>query len=187
MICGKQNVDKSTNFFTICGLFSPNTTLHCFVTGVLASTSVTVDDAQSTGLRILKDIMDKKFSEYISPVQNHLQFVWRLKGAEKMYQSTHNCYFNVWVWLHLLRQMTPGKNHLVMSFAHALQYSLTTYSSDAMEPRVSLMTPYGGLEIQNQKPTVVCLQCETDDINTEEAWVKTRQNIDRDSLLHRTS
>ena len=48
------------NFFTACGLFSPDTTLHCHVTGVVASASVTVDDAQSTGLRMLKDMMGKK-------------------------------------------------------------------------------------------------------------------------------
>ena len=36
-----------------------------------------------------------------------------------------------------------------------------------------------------EKPTVVCPQCETDDISTDEAWIKTRQIIDRGSLLHR--
>ena len=47
MTRGKEDVDELTDFFTTCGLFSPDTTHHCIVTGAVASTSVTVDDAQS--------------------------------------------------------------------------------------------------------------------------------------------
>ena len=46
-----------------------NTTLHCIVTGAVASVSVTVDDNdQSTRMRILKDMMDQEVTEYIFPV-----------------------------------------------------------------------------------------------------------------------
>ena len=58
MTRGKEDVDELANFFTTRGLFSPDTTLHCIVTGAVASTPVTVDDAQSIGVRILKEMMD---------------------------------------------------------------------------------------------------------------------------------
>ena len=63
MIRTKQDMDELTNFFT-CGLFSPDTTLHCIVTGAVALTSVTVDDAQFTGMTILKDMVDQEVSDY---------------------------------------------------------------------------------------------------------------------------
>ena len=110
----KEDVDESTDFFTTCGLFSPDTTHHCIVTGAVASTSVTVDDAQITGMRVLKDMMDLEVREYIFPVSSkEKSLAARLEvemNGEK-YLSTCNRYFNIWVWLHLLRQMTPGKNH----------------------------------------------------------------------------
>ena len=58
MTRGKEDVDELTNFFTTCRLFSPDTPLHCIVTGAVASTPVTVDDAQSIGVGILKEIMN---------------------------------------------------------------------------------------------------------------------------------
>ena len=70
MTSGKEHVDELMDFFTTCGLFSPDTTPHCIVTGAVASTSVIVDDAQSTGMRILKDMMDLKVREYIFPVSS---------------------------------------------------------------------------------------------------------------------
>ena len=66
----KEDVDDSTDFFTTCGLFSPDTTHRCIVTGAVASTSVTLDDTQTTGMRILKDMMDLKVREYIFPVSS---------------------------------------------------------------------------------------------------------------------
>ena len=66
----KEDVDELTDFFTTRGLFSPDTTLHCIVTGSVASTFVTVDDAQSTGMRILKDMMDLEVREYIFSVSS---------------------------------------------------------------------------------------------------------------------
>ena len=42
------------------------------------------------------------------PKQNHCQLIWRLRWMDRRYLSTNNCYFNVWVCLHLLRQMAPG-------------------------------------------------------------------------------
>ena len=70
MTRGKEDVDELTDFFTTCGLFSPDTTHRCIVTGAVALTSVSVDDddAQSTGMRILKDMMDLEVREYIFPV-----------------------------------------------------------------------------------------------------------------------
>ena len=56
MTRGKEGVDELTDFYTTCGLFSPDTTHRCIVTGGIASTSK--DDAQSTEMRILKDLMD---------------------------------------------------------------------------------------------------------------------------------
>ena len=56
MTRSKQDVDKLTNFFTTCGLFSPDTTLRCIVTGAVAPTSVTVDEAQSTRIHWSEDI-----------------------------------------------------------------------------------------------------------------------------------
>ena len=70
MTRGKEDVDESTDFFTTWGLFSPDTTHHCIVTGAVASTSVTVDDAQSTGMRMLKDMMDLEVREYIFTVSS---------------------------------------------------------------------------------------------------------------------
>ena len=62
-------MDELTDIFTTCRLFSQDTTLRCIVAGVVASTSATVDyDAQSTGMRILKDMMDLEVREYIFPV-----------------------------------------------------------------------------------------------------------------------
>ena len=66
----KEDVDELMDFFTIRGLFSPDTTLHCIVTGSVASTFVTVDDAQSTRMRILKDMMDLEVREYIFAVSS---------------------------------------------------------------------------------------------------------------------
>ena len=71
MTCGKEDVDELTDFFTTWGLFLPDTTLHChcIATGAVASTSVTVgDDAQSTGMGILKGMLDLWVREYIFPV-----------------------------------------------------------------------------------------------------------------------
>ena len=68
MTRGKEYVDELTDFFTTCGLFSPDTTHCCIVTGDVASPSFTVDDAQATGMRILKDMMDLEVKEYIFPV-----------------------------------------------------------------------------------------------------------------------
>ena len=82
MTRGKEVVDELTDFFISYGLFSPDTTHRCIVTGAAASDSVTVDDAQSTGMRILKDMMDLEVREYIFPVSskgNHWQLVWRLR------------------------------------------------------------------------------------------------------------
>ena len=138
MTRGKQDMDKLTNFFKTCGLFPPDTTLHCIVTGAVASTSVIVDDVQSTGMLILMDMMDKEVSEYRFPVLSEAKSLTARQvemNGEKVYLSTHNCYFNVWVWLHLLREMVPDKNHLLMSYAN---------SSNAVEPIVSLLTRYGG-------------------------------------------
>ena len=70
MTRGKEDVDELTDFFTTCGLFSQDTTHHCIVTGAVASASVTVDDAQSTGMRLLKDMMDLEVREYIFPVSS---------------------------------------------------------------------------------------------------------------------
>ena len=61
----QKDVDELTDFFTTCGLFSPDTTLNCIVTSSVASTFVTLDDAQYTGMRILKDMMDLEVREYI--------------------------------------------------------------------------------------------------------------------------
>ena len=133
-------------FFT-CGLFSPDTTLHCIFTGAVALTSVTVDDAQFTGMTILKDWWIKKSVTtyfWCHPKLNPWQLVWRLRWMEQMYLPTPNRYFNIWVWLHLLSQMAPGKNHLLMSYASSLQPYLTTNSSNPVDPRVSVLMPYGG-------------------------------------------
>ena len=66
---------------------------------------------------------------------------------EKRYLSTHNCYFNVCVWLHLLREMKPGKNHLLMSYAHALQPSLTTNSMTWLAKK--FLTVWGFASLEN--------------------------------------
>ena len=70
MTRGKEDVDELTDFFTTCGLFPPDTTHHCIVTGAVASASVTVDDAQSIGMRLLQDMMDLEVREYIFPVSS---------------------------------------------------------------------------------------------------------------------
>ena len=70
MTRGKEDVDESTDFFTTCGLSSPDTTHRCIVTGAVTSASVTVDDAQSARMRILKDMTDLEVREYIFPVSS---------------------------------------------------------------------------------------------------------------------
>ena len=73
MTRGKEDVDELTDSFTTCGPFSPDTAHRCIVTGSIASASVTVDDAQSTEMRILKDMMDLKVREYIFPVSSKVK------------------------------------------------------------------------------------------------------------------
>ena len=70
MTRGKEDVGELTDFFTTCGLFAPDTTHHCIATGAVASVSVTVDDAHSTRMRLLEDMMDLKVREYIFPVSS---------------------------------------------------------------------------------------------------------------------
>ena len=166
-------MDKLTNFFTTSGLFLPDTILHCIVTGAVASTSVIVDDAQSTGMRILMDMMDKEVSEYRFTVSSNA-FVWRLRWMERSYLSTHNHYFSVWVWLHLLREMAPNKNHLLISYACALPPSLTTNSSSAVKPIVSCWRhmEVGRFRAYWKASSNACPQCKTDYISTDEAWIK---------------
>ena len=71
MTRGKEDMGELTDFFTTCGHnMWPNTTHCCIVTGAVASASVTVDDAQSTRMRILKYMMGQEVSEYIFPVSS---------------------------------------------------------------------------------------------------------------------
>ena len=65
MTRGKDDMDEFTDFFTTYDLFSLDTTHCCIVAGAVALDSVTVDDAQSTRMRILKDMMDLEVREYI--------------------------------------------------------------------------------------------------------------------------
>ena len=71
MIRGKQDVDdwRISSQHVVSSHQIPLS--FAIVTGVIASSSVTVDDAQFTGLRILKDMMDQKVSECIFLVQNY--------------------------------------------------------------------------------------------------------------------
>ena len=70
MTRGKEDMDELPDFFTTCDLFSPDTTHSCIVTGAVASTYVIADDAQSTGMRLLKDMMDLGVKEYTFPVSS---------------------------------------------------------------------------------------------------------------------
>ena len=65
MTLDKQGVDKLTTFFTTYDPFSPDPTLHCIATGVVASTSANVDDTQSIGVKILDDMVDQEVNQYI--------------------------------------------------------------------------------------------------------------------------
>ena len=122
---GKPDIDKLTRFVT-CGLFSSNTALHCIVTGAVTSVSVTLDDDdQSTRMRILKDMMDQEVTECIFPIfPNRSEITGSSFGG---WDEWRGCicpppypYFNVWVWLHLLRHMSPGKHNLLMSYTRSL-------------------------------------------------------------------
>ena len=53
--------------FSKCDFFSPDPTLYCTASGVAASTSANVAEAQFIGERILKDMMDQDVNEYIFP------------------------------------------------------------------------------------------------------------------------
>ena len=64
MTRGKEDVDELTDFF------SPDTTHRCIVTGAVALASVTVDDAQSTGIKILENMVDLEVREYILSVSS---------------------------------------------------------------------------------------------------------------------
>ena len=65
MIRDKQDMDKLITFFTTHDPFSPDPILHCIATGVVASTSANVDDAQSIGVKILDDMVDQEVNQYI--------------------------------------------------------------------------------------------------------------------------
>ena len=69
----KQDVDNLTTFFTTYDPFSPDPTLHCIATGVVASTSANVDDAQSIGVKILDDMVDQEVNTHTQchPKQKH--------------------------------------------------------------------------------------------------------------------
>ena len=140
-------MDELTDIFTTYDLFSPDTTHCCIVTGEIALAYVTVDDTQSTRMRILKDMMDLEVREYIFPVSYKGKSLAARLGVEMNGEK-------VSVYPQLLFQHLSvasstktdgaGKNHLLLGYAHSLHPSLTTNSSNAFEPRVSLLTPYGG-------------------------------------------
>ena len=60
-----RDVDKLTIFFTMYDPFLPDPTLHCIATGVVVSTSASVDDAQSIGVKILDDMVDEEVNQCI--------------------------------------------------------------------------------------------------------------------------
>ena len=60
-----HDVDKLTIFFTMYDPFLPDPILHCIATGVVASTSANVDDAQSIGVKILDDMVDEEVNQCI--------------------------------------------------------------------------------------------------------------------------
>ena len=126
------------DLFTSRSLLSPDTALHCIMNGSVALTSVTVDDALPTGMRILKDMMDQEVREYI--------FLWSSKA--KLWAAGLEVEMNgekVSVYLQPLFQhlsvttctKTDGarQKSFLMSYARSLNPSLTTNSSNAVEPR----------------------------------------------------
>ena len=64
----QQDVHKLTIFFTAYNPFSLDPTVHWFITGVVPSTSANADDAQSTGVKAMEDILDQEVNEYIPSV-----------------------------------------------------------------------------------------------------------------------
>ena len=192
MTRGKEDVDELTDFFTTCGLFSPDTTHHCIVTGAVASVSVTVDDAQSTGMRLLQDMIDLEVREYKSPVSSKgkslaARLEVDLKGE------------NLSVYLLLLFQhlsvasSTKTDDVRQESFAYELRcmfiasiplWLKTLPMQLSQEWACWRHMDASRFRTERKARSNVCPQRETDDISTEEAWVKTRQSIDRGLLLH---
>ena len=64
----KKDVDKMTYFFTKFDPFKQDLTLRCITTGVVAHSSVNVDDAHAIGIRILEEMTGKEVDEYTFPV-----------------------------------------------------------------------------------------------------------------------
>ena len=170
----KQDVDKLTTFFTTYDPFSPDPTLHCIATGVVASTSANVDDAQSIGVKILDDMVDEEVNQCIFPVSskaktlaarpeievNATATATQTDEARQEAFSYELCSYPPTHFDHKLFQCSGAKSEL----------------ADAIWRQVDLE--------HIEKPAAVFPQRETNDISIGEAHV-TRQIIDGGSLLHR--
>ena len=179
----KEDVDELTDFFTTHSLFSPDTTLHCIMTGSVALTSVTVDDAQSTGMRILNNMMDLEDREYIFLVSSKAK-LWAAGLEVEMNGEKESVYVQP-LFQHLsvtTSTKTAGarQESFLMSYAHSLHPSLTTNSSNAVEPRACWRhTEASRFRTQRKACSNVCPQRETDYISTDEAWVKQGKSLIR--------
>ena len=174
MIRGKQDVGQLTYFFKTCGLLSPDTTLHCIVTGVVASTSVTLNAAQSTGLRVLKDLMDQKVSEYIFPLLSkarplaaHLEIEVNRDRASVNPQLLFQC-LGVATSTKTDDARQESFAYNICSCTPALFDRKLFQCSGAKSELADAIWRLGDSE-HIQKPTVVCPQHKTDDISVVEA------------------
>ena len=134
----KEDEDELTVFFTTRSLFSPDTTLHWIMTGSVASTSVSEDDAQSTGMRILKDMMDLEVREYIFLVSSKTK-LWAA-GLEVVINVEKVSAYLQPLFQHLsvttsTKTDCARQESFLMSYARSLHPSLTPNSSNAGEPR----------------------------------------------------
>ena len=184
----KQDVDKLTTFFTTYDPFSPDPTLHCIATGVVASTSANVDDAQSIGVKILDDMVDQEVNQYTFPVSSNTKTLAARPGIEVNGKK-------VSVNLRLLFQRLSVATSTQTDEARqeAFSYKLWSYSPALFDHKLfqrsgvkSELAIWRQVDLEHiEKPAVVFPQHETNDISTGEAHVTMRQIIDGGSLLQR--
>ena len=186
----KQDVDKLTTFFTTYDPFSPDPTLHCIATGVVASTSANVDDAQSIGVKILDDMVDQEVNQYTFPVSSKAK---TLAARPEIEVNGEKVSVNPQLLFQRLSVATSTQTDEARQ--EAFSYELCSYPPALFDHKLFQRSGakseladaiWRQVDLEHiEKPAVVFPQRGTNDISTSEAHVTTRQIIDGGSLLHR--
>ena len=183
----KQDVDKLTTFFTTYDPISPDPTLHCIATGVFASTSANVDDAQSIGVTILDGMVDQEVNQYTFPVSSKT-----LAARPEIEMNGVKVSVNPQLLFQRLSVATSTQTDEARQKASS--YELCSYPPALFDHKLFQRSGakseladaiWRQVDLEHiEKPAVVFPQHETNNISTGEAHVTTRQIIDGGSLLH---